>query len=209
MSELIIKLTGEVTDTNFDEWKNDLLARLKKVNTELATDDDFANAEADVKTIKAGEKSLKDAKTSALEQASEIQKLFAAIDEVSAEARDARLALEKQIKKRKAEIKDEIVESGVEAVNDYLQQQSTALQSIRHSWTDESAFEEAIKGKRTTTSMQKAVAQLQVKIKGEIADREEQITSNTKKLEKIDEEYSAVFQAVSYTHLTLPTIYSV
>lgn len=52
MSELIIKLTGEVTDTNFSEWKNDLLARLEKVNTELATDDDFANAEADVKIIK-------------------------------------------------------------------------------------------------------------------------------------------------------------
>ena len=51
MSELIIKLNGEVTDTNFDEWKNDLLTKLKQVNTELATDDDFAIAETDVKTI--------------------------------------------------------------------------------------------------------------------------------------------------------------
>lgn len=194
MSELIIKLTGEITDTNFDEWKNDLLARLKKVNTELTTDDDFANAEADVKTIKAGEKSLKDAKTSALEQAKEIQKLFAAIDEVSAEAREARLALERQIKKRKAEIKVEIIDSGIDAVNEYLQQQSPALQSLRHSWADESAFEEAIKGKRTSDSMQKAVAKLVVKTKGEIADREEQIKTNTVKLEKIDDEYSAVFQ---------------
>ena len=194
MSELIIKLTGEITDTNFDEWKNDLLARLKKVNTELTTDDDFANAEADVKTIKAGEKSLKDAKTSALEQAKEIQKLFAAIDEVSAEAREARLALERQIKKRKAEIKVEIIDSGIDAVNEYLQQQSPALQSLRHSWADASAFEEAIKGKRTSDSMQKAVAKLVVKTKGEIADREEQIKTNTVKLEKIDDEYSAVFQ---------------
>ena len=37
MSELIIKLTGEITDTNFDEWKNELLARLKNVNTELSS----------------------------------------------------------------------------------------------------------------------------------------------------------------------------
>ena len=51
MSDLIIKLKGEITDTNFDEWKNDLLARLKNVNTELASDDDFANAESDVKTV--------------------------------------------------------------------------------------------------------------------------------------------------------------
>ncbi len=194
MSELIIKLTGEVTDTNFSEWKNDLLARLEKVNTELATDDDFANAEADVKIIKAGEKSLKEAKTSALEQANEIQKLFAAIDEVSAEAREARLALERQIKKRKAEIKDEIVDSGVDSVIEYLQQQSDALQSVRHSWLDKSAFEDAIKGKRTTASMQKAVTKLLAQIKGEIADREEKISQNTKKLEEIDDKYSAVFQ---------------
>jgi len=194
MSELIIKLKGEITDTNFDEWKNDLLARLKKVNTELATDDDFANAEADVKTIKAGEVALKNAKASALEQANEIQKLFSAIDEVSSEARDARLALERQIKKRKAEIKDEIVDSGLDAVKAYMEEQSDELQSIRNSWLDRSAFEEEIKGKRTTSSMQKAVTGLLVRIKGEIAEREDSINANRQVLDKIDDDYSAVFQ---------------
>ena len=191
MSDLIIKLKGEITDTNFDEWKNDLLARLKKVNTELASDDDFANAESDVKIIKAGEVALKNAKASALEQADEIQKLFAAIDEVSSEAREARLALERQIKKRKAEIKDEIVESGLDAVKAYIEEQSTELQSVKNSWLDRSAFEEEIKGKRTTTSMQKAVTGLQVKIKNEIAQREESINANRTVLEKINDDYSA------------------
>ena len=194
MSDLIIKLKGEITDTNFDEWKNDLLARLKNVNTELASDDDFANAESDVKIIKAGEVALKNAKASALEQADEIQKLFAAIDEVSSEARDARLALERQIKKRKAEIKDEIVESGLDAVKAYIEEQSTELQSVKNSWLDRSAFEEEIKGKRTTTSMQKAVTSLQVKIKNEIAQREESINANRSVLDKINDDYSAVFQ---------------
>ena len=194
MSDLIIKLKGEITDTNFDEWKNDLLARLKNVNTELASDDDFANAESDVKIIKAGEVALKNAKASALEQADEIQKLFAAIDEVSSEAREARLALERQIKKRKAEIKDEIVESGLDAVKAYIEEQSTELQSVKNSWLDRSAFEEEIKGKRTTTSMQKAVTGLQVKIKNEIAHREESINANRTVLEKINDDYSAVFQ---------------
>lgn len=194
MSELIIKLKGEVTDTNFDEWKNDLLKQLKQVNTELSTDDDFANAESDVKAIKAGEKALKNAKASALEQADEIQKLFAAIDEVSDEARDARLALERQIKKRKAEIKEEVVDEGIEAVRNYFNDQSDALQSVRHSWFDRQAFEEEIKGKRTTASMQKAVTALVVKIKGEIADREALIDDNNKVLDNIDDEYSTVFQ---------------
>lgn len=194
MSELIIKLKGEITDTNFDEWKNDLIAKLGKVNTELSTDDDFANAESDVKAIKAGEKSLKDAKATALEQAAEIQKLFDAIDTVSSEARDARLALERQIKKRKAEIKDEVVDAGLEAVKGYLQKQSEALQSLRHSWLERSAFEDEIKGKRTTSSMQKAVLGLSEKIKTEISDREASINDNQKVIDNIDEQYSAVFQ---------------
>ena len=194
MSELIIRLKGEITDTNFDEWKNDLLAKLKTVNTELAGDDDFANAESDVKTIKAGEVALKNAKASALDQASEIQKLFAAIDEVSSEARDARLSLERQIKKRKAEIKDEIVDAGLDAIKAYLEEQSTELQSVKNSWLDRSAFEDEIKGKRTTASMQKAVTGLQVNIKNEIAQREESINANRQVLDKIDDGYSAVFQ---------------
>ena len=194
MSELIIRLKGEITDTNFDEWKNDLLAKLKTVNTELAGDDDFANAESDVKTIKAGEVALKNAKASALDQASEIQKLFAAIDEVSSEARDARLSLERQIKKRKAEIKDEIVDAGLDAIKAYIEEQSTELQSVKNSWLERSAFEDEIKGKRTTASMQKAVTGLQVNIKNEIAQREESINANRQVLDKIDDGYSAVFQ---------------
>ena len=194
MSELIIRLKGEVTDTNFDEWKNDLLARLKKVNTELASDDDFANAESDVKTIKAGEVALKNAKASALEQADEIQKLFAAIDEVSSEARDARLALERQIKKRKAEMKDEIVDTGLDQIKTHIEEQSTELQSVNHSWLDRSAFEDEIKGKRTTSSMQKAITGLQVKIKNEIAEREDSINANRQVLDKINDDHSALFQ---------------
>lgn len=194
MSELIIRLKGEVTDTNFDEWKNDLLARLKKVNTELASDDDFANAESDVKTIKAGEVALKNAKASALEQADEIQKLFAAIDEVSSEARDARLALERQIKKRKAEMKDEIVDTGLDQIKAHIEEQSTELQSVNHSWLDRSAFEDEIKGKRTTSSIQKAITGLQVKIKNEIAEREDSINANRQVLDKINDDHSALFQ---------------
>lgn len=194
MSELVIKLKGEVTDTNFDEWKNELIARVKNVNTDLVKDDDFAKAEDDVKAIKAGEKALKAAKASALEQADEIQKLFAAIDEVSSEARDARLALERQIKKRKAEIKQEIVDDGIDAIKKYLEEQSDALQSVNHSWLSQSAVEDATKGKRTSASMQKAVTTLVVKTKSEIAEREEAIQANEKTIAKIDDSYSAVFQ---------------
>jgi len=203
MSELVIKLKGEVTDTNFDEWKSNLLKQLKGINTELASDDDFAIAETDVKTIKAGEKTLKQAKASALEQANEIQTLFAAIDEVSEEARQARLKLEKQIKTRKAEIKDEIEDAGFASIKDYLEEQSETLQAINHNWLNRSAFDDATKGKRTTTSMTKSVAQLVSKIKDEIAASSDAIAQNEKLVDDIDNKYSALFQDKN-SLLTMP-----
>lgn len=203
MSELVINLKGEITDTNFDEWKSNLLKQLKGVNTELASDDDFANAEIDVKTIKNGEKTLKQAKASALEQANEIQTLFAAIDEVSEEARQARLKLEKQIKIRKAEIKDQIEDTGFASIKDYLEEQSETLQSTNHNWLDRSAFDDATKGKRTTASMTKSVAQLVSKIKDEIAASSDAIAQNEQLVNDIDQKYSALFQDKN-TLLTLP-----
>ncbi|MEM7257170.1 MAG: hypothetical protein AAF404_07260, partial [Pseudomonadota bacterium] len=61
MKDLQITLTGKITDTNFDEWKNSLIEQIAGSNRALATDDDFALAEQDVKTLKAGEKALKEA----------------------------------------------------------------------------------------------------------------------------------------------------
>ena len=74
MNPLVIKLTGEIENSNFDEWKNDLVVQIRAVNTELTTDDQFVEATKNVKTFKAAEKSLKQAKQSAIEQAAEINK---------------------------------------------------------------------------------------------------------------------------------------
>lgn len=95
MNEIVIKLTGEIENTNFDEWKKDLITQIQSTKKELITDDDFVIASKQVKSFKLAEKSLVEAKQSAIEQASDIQKLFGAIDEISVEARDARLSLER------------------------------------------------------------------------------------------------------------------
>ena len=109
MNQLFIKLTGTVNSSNFDEWKMELIAQIQAVNIELVTDNDFVIASEQVKSFKSAEKSLKEAKQSAIDQAVEIQQLFSAIDEISEEARQARLSLERQIKARKIEIKQNYI----------------------------------------------------------------------------------------------------
>ena len=74
---------------------------VQSINKDLVTDNDFFEASQHVKSFKKAENYLKEAKQSAINQAEDIQKLFSAIDEVSQEARQARLSLERQIKSQK------------------------------------------------------------------------------------------------------------
>ncbi len=195
MNELQISLTGKITDTNFEEWKADLLKQISGSRRELATDDDFALAETDVKTLKAGEKSLKLAKQSALEQAAEINKLFDAIDEVSEEARQARLSLEKQIKKRKEEIRDEIVDSGMQVIEDFIAQQSKTFASVNtQTFMRRAELEEFTKGKRNTSSMQKAIDEAVAGVKHKVQAKAATIGSNETRLQAIDAKHRSLFQ---------------
>ena len=97
MNDLLIRLNGEIQSSNFHEWKNELIGQIHSTQLDLLTDHDFADAELNVKTFKVAEKTLKNAKKVAIEQASDIQELFDAIDQVTEQARQARLTLERQI----------------------------------------------------------------------------------------------------------------
>ena len=105
MNNLVIKLSGEIRSSNFHEWKNELIGQIQSTNLELTTDADFAAAELNVKTFRIAENTLKNAKESAIHQAYDIQELFNAIDQVTEQARQVRLTLVRQIKKRKSDVK--------------------------------------------------------------------------------------------------------
>ena len=79
MNDLLIRLNGEIQSSNFHEWKNELIGQIHSTQLDLLTDHDFADAELNVKTFKVAEKTLKNAKKVAIEQASDIQELFDAI----------------------------------------------------------------------------------------------------------------------------------
>ncbi len=195
MTDLVIKLTGEITDTNFDGWKENLIAQIKATRKDLITDDDFAEAGDLVKSIKSAERALKAAKKSAIEQAADIQKLFATIDEVSQEAREARLSLERQIKVRKAQIVESIIDDGLTEVAELLEQQNDNFALLDHSnWTNRQRFEDAVKGKRSSSSMEKAIAALIRDIKTEVESQSVQAGTKSERLGSIDDEYSPLFQ---------------
>lgn len=195
MNELTITLTGEITSSNFDEWKQDLIQQIQSVNTSLTSDADFASAVKHVKQFKAAEKSLKEAKQSALEQAADIQKLFAAIDEVSEEARQARLTLDRQIKVRKEEIKEAVIVRGIETVQSLIDAQSDDFRLIDHgSLLDRIQFEEAMKRRSSIGTMEKAADELCASIEQAITQKAAEVANNATAIDSLAAGFHPAFQ---------------
>lgn len=195
MNPLVIKLSGEIENSNFDEWKNDLVEQIRSVNTTLTTEDQFAEATKNVKQFKAAEKSLKQAKQSAIEQAAEINKLFEAIDTVSEETRQVRLSLEKQIKKRKAEIKQDHITSGMETIQEFISGQSKDFKLISHNeFLDEEIFEDTVKGRTSAATMQVAIDKVCIKIQESIVARAAIVTNNAKIIDSLPAPHKALLQ---------------
>ena len=195
MSELSIKLTGEIQDSNFDEWKKDLIKQIKATPTELSSDDEYAAADDQVKQFKAAEKALKKAKQSALEQAGDIQTLFDAIDEVSAETREIRLTLERQIKARKQQIKNDSMKQGLAAIKAMIKSQSADFKLIDHSeYLDKELLEDAVKGRSSLRTMEKSVTKLTEEIAEKIRVRAELVAKNADTLKNLDKDQQAIFQ---------------
>lgn len=153
---LRIDVTGMVTASNLDAFKSHALQVFSNINTELKTDQDFADAEKTVKWCGEVEDKLKAAKEHALSQTESIDALFKAIDDIAAEARRKRLELDKLVKTRKDGIRTEIVMDAAKALQAHIEQIDATLGGRIRMPKVHANFAEAIKGKRTIDSLNEA-----------------------------------------------------
>lgn len=199
---LRIEVAGQVTASNLSEFKSHALAVFAGINRNLATDQDFADAEQTVKWCGNVEERLQAAKQHALSQAASIDELLRAIDDISAEARRVRLELDKLVKARKEAIRAEIVAAGQKSLQEHVAALNARigrpLMPAVHA-----DFAAAIKGKRTIDSLRGAVDDTlaQAKIDANaIADR---ITINLRALDE-HKEHAGLFPDVGPLVLKQP-----
>jgi predicted phage-related endonuclease len=150
---LRIEVTGMVTASNIDAFREHAMAVLKGINTNLQTDEDFANAERTVRWAKEVEDKLGAAKEHALSQTTSISQLFQTIDAVRDEARAVRLTLDKLVKAEKENRKTEIVSEARKAFADHW---SALCRRVGGEWIPAvgvSYFADAIKGLKSLDSM--------------------------------------------------------
>lgn len=153
---LVVRTRGEVLESNLSVYKVAASSYIANIKTDLQTDEDFANAEENVKFCDKAEKDLEAAKSATLAQASSIDEVMRTIDFIQAELRSKRLSLERLVKSRKETIKKEIVDSGIEALRNHIESIEQEIKPIRMPSTG-ADFQNAAKNKRTLSSLQNAV----------------------------------------------------
>ena len=153
---LRIEVTGMVTASNLAEFKQTALTAIRSVNRDLKTDADFADADKAVKWCADVEARLKAAKEHALSQTASIDELFKALDDIAAESKAVRLDLDKLVKRRKDEVREQAVTVAAAELARHVRALNAELapMALRPVTAD---FAGSIKGLRSISSMQDAL----------------------------------------------------
>ena len=153
---LRIEVQGMVTASNLAEFKQTALAAIRSVNRDLKTDADFADADKAVKWCADVEARLKAAKEHALSQTASIDELFKALDDIAAESKAVRLDLDKLVKRRKDEVREQAVTVAAAELARHVRALNAELapMALRPVPAD---FAASIKGLRSIASMQDAL----------------------------------------------------
>jgi hypothetical protein len=143
---LAIETRGEIITNNLPEFRELVREAIGKINRDLKTDEEFGQAELDVKALKSAEDAVRAAAIQAFDE--QLKALVDGLNATAEEIRAPRLELEKLIAKRKDEVKNELI---TEALGRLV-----CAPRLRASVFGKS-LTEAIKGKRTLDSMRKAL----------------------------------------------------
>ncbi|NWO06908.1 MAG: YqaJ viral recombinase family protein [Alteromonadaceae bacterium] len=174
---LMISVDGEVKSSNLATYKDTALSFIENINTDLQTDQDFANAEELVKFCKKAEGELDTAKKHALAQTQSIDELFNTIDELKEQLRGKRLKLDKLVKSRKDEIRASIKNEAMEKLQKHVDGLNEDLGEFQVPMPDVD-FAAVMKGKKTVDGLKDAVDDHLAQIKIEVNDLHVQVMMN-------------------------------
>lgn len=142
---LTVEARGEIITNNLPEFRELVRQALGNVNRDLVSDEQFGQAELDVKALKEAEDAVRTAAVKAFDD--QLKALVDGLNETAEEIRVPRLELEKLIAKRKEDVKSEIIE-------EFLAAFDIDPKTARKHFL--AGLQSNIKGKRTLESMRTA-----------------------------------------------------
>ena len=153
---LVVQTEGKVVSSNLAVYKHAAEKFIAKINTNLETDEHFADAENTVKFCGEAEAKLELAKAAALAQTSTIDEVMRTVDHIKEQFRAKRLQLEKLVKTRKEQIKETILHEGKRDYADHVTALEKEITPLRLA-LPQPDFAGAMKNKRTLASLHDAV----------------------------------------------------
>lgn len=193
---LMVEIEGAVKQSNLATYQGKAMAFIESINTNLVTDEDFADAEETVKFCEKAESELDLIKQQALSQTVQIDELFRTIDVLREAMRAKRLNLTKLVKSRKEEIRAEIISKAKTALNEHISALNVQLGVVRLP-AIVADFVTAIKGKRTLTSLQGAANDELARAKIEANQICDKYLANLKLFDAIEPAFKSLFADIN------------
>lgn len=196
---LSVQVQGMVTASNLKEFEASARATLASINTDLQTDQDFADAEKAVKFCGDVEKRLAGAKENVLGQMQTVDEVVKTIDRISEETRQLRLKLSKAVKEQKEARKLQILNDARSKWNAFmgsleksLEKEADGLPVVLN--CSNADFAGAMKGKKTISSLQSACDDELARVKIEANETAEVVRGNIQQLNEHAADYKFLFR---------------
>ena len=153
---LFVQIKGEVTTSNLPAFVGAADQFLANIKTELETDQDFADAEANVKACDTAEKGIEAAKKAITAQVADIDTVMRTMDLYRDKLRNVRLRLKKLVDTEKDARKQEIFQNAIRAFSNHVDALEAETKPIRLCLICPD-FATAMKGLKKLSAMQDAV----------------------------------------------------
>ena len=194
MFDLILSTESRVLSTNIADFEKQADQFLATLTQKFESDEDFAAAKEEVKTLKEVEDKIRAAIKSA--QSGEIAALITSAEDIAERFRQERLARDKLVKTKESEIKAKIVDDAVAEISDIRHKLpktsdiSLALEENIPKHKIARRIEESIKHKSSISGLTKAVNAEKTLIISEITI---EVTRLTERLEQLTAKSSYLF----------------
>lgn len=179
---LVLTTESKVLSTNIVEFEKQAEQFLATLTSKFETDDDFAAAKEEVKTLKEVEDKIRAAIKSA--QSGEIAALITSAENIAERFRQERLARDKLVKLKELEIKQNIINGALDEISEirskYESSVSLALEQTMPKSAITNRLEEATKNKRKLDGLVKSVNAEKTLILAELAQESARITARLK-----------------------------
>ena len=192
-----IKVNGSIALVdNLDAFGAALTAYVARINKTPTTDQDFADLEATVKTLKTAEEALESAETNALAQTESIDTMRRTVGLYRDTARTNRLLVEKLVKVEKETRRAKIISDAVTGFAEHMDKLNTRL-GKNYMPTITADFQGVVKGLKSIDSMNDKVATELARVKIEANATADRIQANLEALKELASDHKFLFADTS------------